>query len=103
MVTHEQEVSVAMPRHTAAAGQGGDIQLEGVEATARGEAPAATSVRDVPGGWTIPLSYIKLGRPTSADEEIAKVRLIVPHSEGHAWAQNQVCAFYYEITYERGL
>ena len=60
-------------------------------------------VIDVPGGWTIPLSYIKLGRPTSADEEIAKVRLIVPHSEGHAWAQNQVCAFYYEITYERGL
>ena len=61
------------------------------------------AVIDVPGGWTIPLSYIKLGRPTSADEEIAKVRLIVPHSEGHAWAQNQVCAFYYEITYERGL
>ena len=43
---------MAVPRHTAAAGQGGDIQLAGVEATAGGEAESATAVRDVPGGGT---------------------------------------------------
>lgn len=57
----------------------------------------------VPSGWRKPLSYIKLGRPASADEEIAKVRLIVPDDQGHAVANSNQVAFYYEITYERGL
>ena len=57
----------------------------------------------VPEGWLVPLSYIKLGRPQKDGDEIAKVRLIVPHEMGHEVALKWVCAFYYEITYERGI
>ena len=60
-------------------------------------------VPNVPSGWCVPLSYIKLGRPKNAGEEIAKVRLIVPHDQGHLFASYNVCAMYYEITYERGI
>lgn len=56
----------------------------------------------VPSGWIIPLNYIKVGRPASATDEIAKVRLIVPHSQGHSTASSNVYPYYYEITYERG-
>lgn len=55
----------------------------------------------VPSGWLVPLNYISVGRPKSVDDEIAKVRLIVPHSQGTAEASANVMPFYYEITYER--
>lgn len=60
---------------------------------------------EVPQGWCVPLSYIKLGRPTNENEEIAKVRLIVPHDMGHlkASSSDNIYAYYYEITYERGI
>ena len=60
---------------------------------------------EVPQGWCVPLSYIKLGRPTNENEEIAKVRLIVPHDMGHliASSSDNIYAYYYEITYERGM
>lgn len=57
----------------------------------------------VPQGWVVPLSYIKLGRPEKESDEIAKLRLVVPHEQGHNFADRNVCAFYYEITYERGI
>lgn len=56
----------------------------------------------VPSGWLVPLTYIKIGRPSTATEEIAKVKLIVPHDEGQAYASQYVYPCYYEITYERG-
>ena len=52
----------------------------------------------VPAGWLVPLNYINVGRPESADDEIAKVRLIVPHSQGSADASSSVYPCYYEIT-----
>ena len=55
----------------------------------------------VPEGWLIPLLYINIGRQTSADEEISKVNLIVPHSKGQAYAQQSVYACHYVITYQR--
>lgn len=55
----------------------------------------------VPAGWLVPLPYVKVGRPQSADEEYAKVRLIVPHSQGHATASSNVMPYYYEITFVR--
>ena len=61
------------------------------------------SSASVPSGWLAPLSYIKLGRPANDGEEIAKVRLIVPHDQGHSSANSGVYACYYEITYERGI
>lgn len=55
----------------------------------------------VPSGWIIPLNYVNVGIQTG-DEEIAKVRLIVPHSQGHSIASQNVYPYYYEITYQRG-
>ena len=57
----------------------------------------------VPAGWLVPLNYIKIGRPQSMDEECAKVRLIVPHTQGHAYASSNVCPYFYTITYQREL
>ena len=61
------------------------------------------STASVPSGWLAPLSYIKLGRPANDGDEVAKVRLIVPHDQGHSNANSGVYACYYEITYERGI
>ena len=55
----------------------------------------------VPKGWLLPLKYITPGRP---NDKAAKVRIIVPHSEGTSTAAQYVYPTYYEITYipERG-
>lgn len=63
----------------------------------------AYSSASVPAGWLIPLSYIRLGRPAEEGDEIAKVRLIVPHDQGHQYASKGVYACYYELSYQRGL
>lgn len=57
----------------------------------------------VPAGWLVPLNYVKIGRPDAAvagDQEIAKVHLIVPHSQGTSDASASVYPCYYEITYQ---
>ncbi|MCR4922135.1 MAG: DUF4827 domain-containing protein [Bacteroidaceae bacterium] len=54
----------------------------------------------VPSGWLTPLNYINVGQQMSSDEGIAKVRLIVPHSEGHSNATTSVYPCFYEITYQ---
>ncbi|MBR2245298.1 MAG: DUF4827 domain-containing protein [Prevotella sp.] len=59
------------------------------------------SSTSVPAGWLVPLTYVKIGRPVNDDDEIAKVRLIVPHSQGTVDASSSVFPCYYEITYER--
>ncbi|MBR5060797.1 MAG: DUF4827 domain-containing protein [Prevotella sp.] len=56
----------------------------------------------VPSGWLTPFSFINLGRPVKDGDEIAKVRLIVPHTQGHAYASQSVYPCLYDITYERG-
>ena len=55
----------------------------------------------VPAGWLVPMPYIKVGHPTSENEMCSKVRLIVPHTQGHAYSSSNVIPYYYEITYER--
>lgn len=55
----------------------------------------------VPAGWLVPLSYVNVGRPVDVADEVAKVRLIVPHSQGTVDASSSVYPCYYEITYER--
>lgn len=55
----------------------------------------------VPAGWLVPLSYINVGYPENENDEIAKVRLIVPHSQGHTLAMQDVTPFFYEITFQR--
>lgn len=56
----------------------------------------------VPTGWLVPFSYIKVGRQSSQNEEIAKVNLIVPSTQGHRYASSGVYPCFYTITYERG-
>ncbi len=60
-----------------------------------------SSSASVPAGWLVPLNYVNVGRPENENEEISKVRLIVPHSQGTADASSSVFPCYYEITYER--
>jgi hypothetical protein len=55
----------------------------------------------VPSGWLVHFNYINVGRPRTADDEIAKVRLIVPHTQGHSIASSYVYPYYYEITFQR--
>lgn len=55
----------------------------------------------VPAGWLAPLTYVNVGVPQNDDESIAKVRLIVPHSQGHAIATQNVRPYYYELTFQR--
>jgi len=55
----------------------------------------------VPKGWITPLYYIKVGRPSNEGENIAKVNVIVPHTQGHSTATGSVLPYHYEITYER--
>ena len=55
----------------------------------------------VPAGGLVPLSYVKVGRPQSENEDCAKVRLIVPHTQGHATASSYVTPYFYEITYQK--
>ena len=54
----------------------------------------------VPSGWLKPFPYIAFGGSVSADEEHAKVRLIVPHSQGHSTAQANVIPYFYEIIFQ---
>ncbi len=56
----------------------------------------------VPNGWLVPLSYINIGRPTEDGDEIAKVKLIVPHSQGQQYALQNVYPCLYELTFQRG-
>ena len=55
----------------------------------------------VPAGWLVPMPYINIDHPTSEDEECAKIRAIVPHTQGHAYASSNVVPYFYEITYEK--
>jgi len=55
----------------------------------------------VPSGWLVPLNYINIGRPASETDEVAKVKLIVPHSQGHSYASSGVYPCYYLLTYQK--
>lgn len=61
----------------------------------------AYSSASVPSGWLVPFSYINLSRLT-APECLAKVKLIVPHSQGQSYASSNVYPCFYDITFERG-
>lgn len=56
----------------------------------------------VPGGWLMALPFLNIGRQTSETDEIAKVRLIVPSSQGQKNASTGIFGCFYEITMQRG-
>lgn len=55
----------------------------------------------VPAGWLFPLTYINLGKPVKDDDEIAKVKIIVPSAQGQSNASMNVYPCLYEITYQK--
>ena len=57
----------------------------------------------VPEGWLVPLTYVNLGRPEKEGDEIAKVRIIVPHDKGQSYASSGVYPCLYTLTYQRGI
>jgi len=62
------------------------------------------STTTVPTGWLIPLDYIKIGRPSGDDEDVARVKLILPHGQvGTTVASTYVYPYFYTISYERGI
>lgn len=56
----------------------------------------------IPNGWLAALPYVNLGRYAEPEDEIAKVRLIVPHDLGQTYAVQNVYPCLYDITFERG-
>ena len=54
---------------------------------------------NVPDGWLKPLEYVKVGSQTG-ETQIAKVRIIVPHSSGHSHAMASVYPCFYELTFQ---
>lgn len=57
----------------------------------------------VPNGWLAAMPYINVGRPVNENDEVARVRLIVPAEQGQQLASQSVNPYYYDITFERGL
>lgn len=54
----------------------------------------------VPSGWLIPFTWIKVGRLVSEDDELAHVRLLVPHTYGTTSASASVYACLYDIRFQ---
>lgn len=54
----------------------------------------------VPGGWLVPLTYIRLGREKEKTDKLAEVKLIVQHDQGTAAAVTGVYACFYDMIYE---
>lgn len=63
---------------------------------------SGTNYTSLPAGWLVPFGYIRLGRPVNEGDEVAKVRIIVPHKQGHLTASNYVTPYLYDLTLERG-
>lgn len=80
------------------------VQRDGSSFTAtfaNGGIMYSTYGASVPAGWLVPLLYINVGRQTNPNEEIAMVRIIVPHTKGHSYASSSVYPCFYTITYQR--
>ena len=67
----------------------------------RGMMMSAYGTASVPNAFMIPLNYVKIGRPQETGDETAKVKMIVPHTQGQADAQQKVYPCVYTITLER--
>jgi len=63
----------------------------------------STYGESVPAGLLVPLNYINVGRERTADDHVSKVRLIVPHTQGHSVATSYVYPYYYELSFKRSI
>ncbi len=63
----------------------------------------AYSSASVPSGWLYPLTYLYIGRPEKEDDEIAKIKVVVPSAQGQYYASYNVYPCLYTLTFERGI
>lgn len=63
---------------------------------------SAYGTASVPSGWLFPLTYLNIGRMVNDDDETAKVKVIVPSSQGQRMASSSIYPCLYTITYQRG-
>lgn len=61
----------------------------------------AYGTTSVPSGLLVAFPYINVGRARTESDQIAKIHLIVPHSQGNVTASSYVYPYYYVITYQR--
>lgn len=54
----------------------------------------------VPSGWLVPFSWVKIGRLINEGDELAHVRLLIPHSYGTTAASSNVYAYFYDLTFQ---
>ena len=50
----------------------------------------------------VPFAFVNIGRPQTENDEIAKVRLIVPAEKGQQSASQTTTPYLYDLTFERG-
>lgn len=64
----------------------------------------SNGITAVPAGWLLPFKYINIGRAEGKNDEIAKIRLIVPSSSGTTYssASTRFYPCFYELTLQRG-
>ena len=61
----------------------------------------STYGESVPTGWLVPFNYVRLGHEDGPNAQISKVKLIVPHTQGHGVASSYVYPYVYEIRFMR--
>ena len=67
----------------------------------RGIIMSAYGTSTVPNAFLIPLNYVNIGRPEEEGDEIAKVKMIVPHTQGQSDAMQKVYPCLYTLTMMR--
>jgi hypothetical protein len=67
----------------------------------RGLMMSAYSTTSVPNAFLVPLNYVNIGRPEKDGDEVSKVKMIVPHTQGQVDAQQNVYPCLYTMILER--
>lgn len=59
---------------------------------------SAYGTASVPNAFLVPFQYINIGRPLTDTDNVAQVKMIVPHTQGQAYAQQNVYPCFYRLT-----
>ncbi len=62
---------------------------------------SAYGTQAIPNAFLVPFHYVNIGRPQKDGDEISYIKMIVPHTQGQASAQQYVYPCFYTLTLER--
>jgi hypothetical protein len=62
---------------------------------------SAYGTQAIPNAFLVPFRYVNIGRPQKDGDEISYIKMIVPHTQGQASAQQYVYPCFYTLTLER--